>query len=282
MIRFVLALSALALFADTAECCQRCGLFGNRCRFHHVAKVVAPAYVAPVYAQPSVLVVQNAYSAPIAQQGATLYGYRDAAQQYFVNPNEFARNSAEFVRAASTSFQLGVTGYNQMAQTQLSLQAQIAEPLARGVAASQVLNAAGFSQPNTQQRQSLAVEIYTGADGTLKIKQLSGEEANAKVEAASGENQDDPFAVPPPAPAPDRSASIIGQRCAKCHGLQLAEPKGGKFFDAGNKLDCNLSWLAVRQIKSGKMPPASEPPLTAEEKGLLLDELDSLTELDQQ
>lgn len=52
MIRILFALAAVAfwffLYCQYADACQRCGLFGNRCRFqqhHHVQKVIAAPIV---------------------------------------------------------------------------------------------------------------------------------------------------------------------------------------------------------------------------------------------
>jgi mono/diheme cytochrome c family protein len=283
MSKSVIVAAAMTLFgcAEYANACSRCGFLGRNCRLQsvsHVAKVVhaAPVYVAPVVQPASVLVVNNQYAAPIAQSGSTVFGYQAASQQYFINPIEYQRQSAEFVKAALTTSQLAVSGYNQTTQTQLALQAPVLELMARGQSASQVLNAAGFTQP--LQQQSTILRITNGKVETLDPEQFNAQYGQNLGQPGQATNPDDRV---PPAPTPERGNSILGQRCAKCHGLQLAEPKGGLFLDAENRLNCNQFARAVRAIKSGTMPPKSEPPLTQNEKGLLFDELDSLTDLAQ-
>lgn len=283
MIRILLSLTLLlGLFAADAQACTRCGLFGNRCRYYKPT-YYAPAYqaVAAVVQQPDVFVVQNNYPAPIAAQGQTVYGYQSAVSAYSVNPAEVLRQAAALSQAATATAQLGLTGFNQTAQTQLTLQAQITEPLARGHAASQVLSAAGLSQPFTQQ-QSLALRIYQ--DGNQwKVEQQAAPHVNARIEASVGNGvqpvQPRPSGEPPPIPQQERSTSVVAQKCAKCHGLDKAEPKGGLFLDAGHGINCDSFREAIKRVKSSdpaiRMPP--DGGLTPQEAGDLLDELIDLS-----
>jgi hypothetical protein len=260
MRKSILFVSLFVVFASESQACQRCGLFGRLCRYYKApVQYYAPAAVVK---KADVFVVQNNYppaiAAAYAQQGNSVYGYQAAAQAYFVNPAEVLRQSAELSKAASVTATLGLTGYNQTAQTQLALQAAISEPLAKGHAAAQVLTAAGLNQQSVAlQQQTLALRVTTGVNGQLQVQQVQAEQL--------------------PIPAQPVGTSVISQKCAKCHGLSLAEPKGGVFLDAEHRLDCTTAMKAIKLIKTDKMPKDS-PPLTAQEKGLILDELLSLVQ----
>lgn len=275
MIRVFMICSLLwAVIASTSEACSRCGLFGRLCRYQNVVPVkhyVVPA--AAVVKQADVFVVQNNYPQPIgayAAQGASVYGYQAAAQAYYVNPAEVIRQAAELSKAATATATIGLTGFNQTAQTQLALQASISEPLARGHAAAQVLGAAGLSQPYAQQ-QSLALRIYQ-ENGSWKVEQSDGSAITARVQSEMG-------AVPPIPQAPSASQSVIKEKCVRCHGLTLTEPKGGIFLDAGHKLDCKVVLKALQMVKDNKMPKDS-PALTPQEKGIIMEELLALAKED--
>lgn len=264
-------LVVLLLFAglDAAQACSRCGLFGRNCRYQYT--YTPHVAVAPVvqYQQPDVFVVQNNYPQPngavglLAQQGATTYGLQAAAASYFVNPAEVLRQAAELSKAATATASLGLTGYNQTAQTQLALQATIAEPLVKGHAAAQVLAAAGLSTPAAQ-TQSFALRISQDATGRWQVTAADPAQVSAQARAEVN-------ASVPPTPTAN---SVLAAKCARCHGLNLTEPKGGVFLDAGHPLDCATVIKALKQVKSNKMPP--DGGLTDQEKGLLLDELLSL------
>lgn len=230
----------LLLCAADAQACNRCGIFGRGCRYGYVYQ--QPVVAAVQYQQPSILVVQNSYPQPngavglLAQQGGTSYGYQAAAAAYFVNPAEVLRQSAELSKAATATAQLGLTGYAQTAQTQLGLQAAIAEPLIRGQAAAQVLTAAGLNHSATAQVQRSSIKLTPQADGTWTLTQ---EQSATEVTQQPGQ--------------PVRSHTLVGQHCASCHGAGLAEPKGGLVFDM-QALDCSLALRAYRAVMSGKMP----------------------------
>lgn len=240
-----LIVGLLLVVGAEAQACQRCGLFGRNCRYQtytysHVA-------VAPVvqYQQPDVFVVQNNYPQPngavglLAQQGATTYGLQAASSAYFVNPAETLRQAAELAKAANATAQIGLTGYTQTAQAQLSLQAAIAEPLVRGQAAAQVLTAAGLAQTASSQASSLAIKISRNADGTWAITQADAAAVTQHASAATA--------------APAAISSLVVQYCADCHGAGLAEPKGGLVIDR-QELSCGLALRAYRAVMSGKMP----------------------------
>lgn len=262
MKQFLIALEILlttATIISDVSACQRCGLFGTRCRYYK-----APVqYVAPVqsYQAPSVFVVQNNYPTPIgayAAQGNSIYGVQAAAQAYFVNPAEVIRQAAELSKAATATASLGITGFGQIAQMQLAIQ----EPLARGQAAAQVLTAAGLSS-TIQQPLSLALKVSQSSTGQWQVQQVAPEEVNAQIQQKTS-----------PVQAP-QSTSLIGQKCGKCHGLNIAEPKGGIFLDTGHKLTCEIAMKALQLVKADKMP--KDAPLSNQEKALFLEELLTLS-----
>jgi hypothetical protein len=236
-----------------------------------VKTYAAPSYYQPVAAivqQPDVFVVQNNYPQPLAQQGQTVYSYQSAAQVYSVNPAEVLRQAADLSRAATATAQIGLQGFNDTARTQLTLQASISEPLARGHAAAQILTAAGLANAgyNQQQQSSLALRIYQ-EQGQWKVEQQPAAEINARLEASTND-------LPPP--RQDRSnVSLVAQKCAKCHGRDKTAPKGELYLDAGLAISCETLREAIKRIKSAdpkyRMPPDGQ--LSAAEAGGLLDEL---------
>lgn len=267
-----LVVVVVCLAPAEAAACQRCGLFGRLCRFqsvaHHVA--VAPAVA---YQTPPVFVVQNNYPQPngaaglLAQQGATVYGYQAAASAYLVNPAEVLRQAAELSKAATATASLGLTGYSSTAQAALALQAGIVEPMVRGNAAAQVLEAAGLARQSASAPQSFALRVTRSPGGQWAVESVAPAEAAAAAGSAIG----GPAEAVPPAPVAPSVGSVLAEKCASCHGLGLAQPKAGLYFDAGHKVDCATVLKALRAVKSGEMPKGGQ--LTPQEKGQILDEL---------
>ena len=268
----MVAFCSLMLVAHESTACNRCGLFGNRCKFvsHHVA-------VAPVaYNKPEIVVVQNNYPQPngvaaLAQQGNSVYGLQAAALHQYVDPAAVLNQAAELARAAGATAQLGLSGYNTTAQMQLNLQAQTSLPLVKSAAAAQVLNAAGLSHP----------QAITGPVSlSLLIVQ---DQATGAWKIVEGQPQSLQNEQKPPEPAPDRAearASVLHAKCSQCHGVNLTEPKGDRYFDGGVALDCRDLVAALRAVKTDKMPKGST--LTPAEKGALMEELLSLVKEDPQ
>lgn len=280
MIRLGMLLGLLlTLFVSDAQACSRCGLFGRRCQFsqqvhhvQHVAQVVAvPAYVAP-QASPEVLVVNNQYASPngaaafLAPQGQTVYGLQAAAQAYYLDPTAVLRQAAELTKGAQQLAGQGLSGYQQTATVALQLNASSNDTIARGVAASSILQSAGLSAP-TAESQTQALRIYRDTSGSWQVEQ--GEQVVAQLNAKIQQR------VPDSPAAVSGGQSLVAQHCAKCHGLQMPEPKAGLFFDAGHNLNCKPSLAAVRAVSLGKMPKGQQ--LSAEVREGLVKELLSLT-----
>lgn len=264
----IVMLVLATLWPNVSEACQRCGLFGNRCRYvapvvqkqvvanyaqaSYVAPVVQP-YVAPTYVpaqqyQPPALYVTNVYPQAngqlglLADQGKSQYiqpyTLQQAVSSLSVNPSEMLQLSGNLLKASQEYQAKGWEGWNQQVQAQIQLNSSIAEVIARGNAAAQVLGAAGLSQ---QTGDSVRAEITATVN-------------NGSQHMTSG--------------------SVLASRCAKCHGVTLTEPKGGVFLDAGHQIDSAVITQALEEVMQGRMPPGQA--LSVQEKNALLQELLSL------
>ena len=264
-----LGLLLVGLLAGEADACTRCGFRGRLCRFavvdhHAVAQVVAAPYVP---AQPQLLVVQNQYAAPngaaalLAPQGNAVYGLQGAVQPYVLDPTAVLRQAAELTRGAQQLASQGLTGYNTTASLALQLNAPANETLAKGVAASATLHAAGLSAPSANQSQAL--RITRGADGRFVVEDVTQQATvTAQTRVSSGSQTTE---LPrPEAPPPEEPASNVGQlvrqHCAACHGLDKADPKGGVYLDVGHPLSQDVAKRARQLVQSGKMPQGQALP----------------------
>jgi mono/diheme cytochrome c family protein len=283
MIRAIAFCVAVLIAAD-AWACSRCGLFGSRCRFasqhHEVAAVVA----APVIAQPPISIINNyapgngAAATLIAPQGGSVYGLSTAVQAYSLDPAAVLRQAAELTRGAQQLADQGLKGYGQTAALALTLQA------------SQPAIQAAVVQPIQQPPQTLQIELR---DGKWQIVQPTAAKPSAPDAPYEGTSDEPVFGfdlktgkvmgklpngvVPrppklpttPPAPAadpPQRPASavspargfpLINKHCGKCHGVDIAAPKGGVYL-GGEEVDCKINLSAVAAVLSGRMPPGSQ------------------------
>jgi mono/diheme cytochrome c family protein len=193
-----------------------------------------------VIAQPPISIINNyapgngAAATLIAPQGGSVYGLSTAVQAYSLDPAAVLRQAAELTRGAQQLADQGLKGYGQTAALALTLQA------------SQPAVQAAIVQPIQQPPQTLQIELR---DGKWQIVQ--------------------PTVSTPPAPAqdpPQRSASAVSpargfpltnKHCGKCHGTDIAAPKGGVYL-GGEEVDCKVSLSAVAAVLSGRMPPGSQ------------------------
>lgn len=77
-------------------------------------------------------------------------------------------------------------------------------------------------------------------------------------------------AVTPPSPPVSASGSspypTFAQFCAKCHGIAVAEPKGGILLDPSAK-DLEVNYYRIRRaVANGKMPPKNAPQPTNQQR----------------
>ena len=230
----------VALVASDVMACSRCGLFGNRCRFvsqhHEVAAVVA----APIVQQPPISIINNyapgngAAATLIAPQGGSVYGLSTAVQAYSLDPAAVLRQAAELTKGAQQLADQGLRGYGQTAALALTLQA------------SQPAIQAAVVQPIASPPQTLQIELR---DGKWQIVQPT---ASTPPAPAS-----DPPQRPASAVAPARGFPLTTKHCGKCHGTDIASPKGGVYL-GGEEQDCKVSLSAVAAVLSGRMPPGSQ------------------------
>ena len=253
MIRVIAFCVAVSIAAD-AWACSRCGLFGSRCRFvsqqHHVAAAVVAA---PVVAAPPISIINNyapgngAAATLIAPQGGSVYGLSTAVQAYSLDPAAVLRQAAELTRGAQQLADQGLKGYGQTAALALTLQA------------SQPALQAAVVQPIQQPSQTLQIELR---DGKWQI-----------VQPTASSTPPAPAADPPQRPAsavsPARGFALTNKHCGKCHGVDMAAPKGGIYL-GGKEVDCKINLSAVAAVLSGRMPPGAA--LSAEDRqGIVLE-----------
>ena len=243
----------VALVASDVLACSRCGLFGSRCRFvsqHHVAATVVAA---PVIAQPPISIINNyapgngAAATLIAPQGGSVYGLSTAVQAYSLDPAAVLRQAAELTKGAQQLADQGLRGYGQTAALALTLQA------------SQPAVQAAVVQPIATPPQTLQIELR---DGKWQI-----------VQPTASSTPPAPAADPPQrsasAVSPARGFLLVNKHCGKCHGVDIAAPKGGVYL-GGEEQDCKVSLSAVAAVLSGRMPPGSQ--LSAEDRqGIVLE-----------
>lgn len=274
----------------SAEACGRCGLFGNRCKF---VKVVAPvvAVAEPVIVnRETPVVITNVFpqangAAVLAPQGLTGYtygGFQQLSQAYTLDPAAVLRQAHQLATDTQALTKAGLDGYTNVASLALQLNAQTSTPLAQGLAAATVLNAAGLSGNAAQQLNAgpLSVRLYRDQSGQWQVDASDPTQPRTQVQASVRQSVESGRPLPPDAtdpPPPVAANSLLSAKCASCHGLSLTEPKGGLFFDAGHQLDCNSAMKAIKAVRRGTMPKnAKTSPLSEEEKARLIDELTSL------
>lgn len=281
-------------FNVDAEACGRCGLFGNRCKFAK-AVVVAPAIVAEpvVVNRETPVIITNVFpqangAAVLAPQGLTGYtygGFQQVSQAYTLDPAAVLRQAHQLATDTQALTKAGLDGYTNVASLALQLNAQTSTPLAQGLAAATVLNAAGLSGNAAQQLNSgpLSVRLYRDNAGQWQVdaSDPTQQRSQTQVQASVRQNLGG-SGLPPPPDVPEQAPpvaanSLLSAKCASCHGLSLTEPKGGLYFDAGHQLDCNSAMKAIKAVRRGTMPKnAKTSPLSEDEKARLVDELTAL------
>lgn len=278
--------------ASDADACGRCGLFGNRCKFVK-AVVVAPAVAVaePVIVnRETPVVITNVFpqangAAVLAPQGLTGYtygGFQQLSQAYTLDPAAVLRQAHQLATDTQALTKAGLDGYTNVASLALQLNAQTSTPLAQGLAAATVLNAAGLSGNAAQQLNAgpLSVRLYRDSAGQWQVDASDPTQPRTQVQTSARQSVESGRPLPPDAADPSPPAvanSLLSAKCASCHGLSLTEPNGGLYFDAGHQLDCNSAMKAIKAVRRGTMPKnAKTSPLSEDEKARLVDELTSL------
>lgn len=249
----IITLGLVAILAADASACGRCGLFGNRCRFHHVAHV---QHVAPVVVQeqPDVqnFVFNNVFPVPfLAAQGSSVYGYSLAASAYTFDPNLFLDRSARLAELALQTAQAGNDGANAVAQGVLAANEAADRRAKNTVLALAAMEANG--QGAAQAPQSFRVSIVNG--------KLSIETIDAKP---AGPTAGDPAEAVPP---------FAAFSCAACHDGKggANRPPADSIIDGKTPLSEDRYRRAVKRVADGSMPPNTQ--LSAEDKAAVYAEL---------
>jgi len=264
----------LALTAADASACNRCNRYGTACYYYK------PAVVAPVVAPSvsNVYVIQNSYPAPLVGQGSSSLvsngGYQSLTISQF-DPTAFLSQSLQLVKAGQDAATLAHTQAQATAQRTLELQAPTVERLAAGQAASQVLRAAGLDPAHNVSGQSSAVVISRNAEGQVQVLPLASSEV-AKITASSTTITSSVATTPHPQVV-GQPTSLLGQFCGKCHGLDVAAPKGGLFIgddtETAKGMKAKFYELAQAVGTDKTMPPANAPQPTDEQRAAILNEV---------
>ena len=238
----LLALCAVVLSASTADACSRCGLFGRRCAVVQKQVVVKKQAVAYAYQQPQNITNLSIINAYPAATSQFSVGH--LAQSYQVNPSLALELSA---KAAGQALD------NQAASIRLAQEHS---------AASQEI-----------QRQALALQLVQAAMGSGQSQQSSSLSVQVSQGTRAGGTDSAGHSLP-------QSGSLIAQKCSKCHGLDLREPKGQLYYDDGHQLDASSSVAAIRVISGLDVPESMTEiitGLTEQERCQLLVEIATLS-----
>lgn len=267
--------SAVAVSPSIAEACNRCGR--SACIYRQA--VVAPV-VQQVVQSPDVYVVQNNYPSPLVAGGSTAYtstgvqGYQNATIP-LLDPNQYFSQELQLLRAANDANALRSERSAALFQRVAELQAPVAERLAAGQAASMVLQAAGLDPSNKPAAlQSSAVVIRRDGAGGVQVQPLT----QAQVESLTVRTTQNVTTPDAPLPALGKFP-MLTQHCAKCHGTDLAAPKGGFFLGDDENVAKSMKdrfFDIVEAIDSKSMPPADSPQPTDEERAAILNEIQSI------
>lgn len=257
----------LALILLSLMCCKP----ADACRFGTCRSCVTRKVVKQVVPQANntdVFVVQNNYPQPLIAQGASQYtaGYQAAVLPFF-DPNAFSASNMELLKQMQGNTAASHTLATSFAERITTLQAPAFQKIATGQAASMVLQAAGFDPAYND--TSSAVVVTRNKQGQVQVLPLSAaqvQQINQRVET----ELENPVGTVP-------MTGALSTHCAKCHGVQLAEPKGGFYIgdDPGVVAGMRNNFFDITNlVSSGKMPP--EASLTTEQKQAVLNEIQQL------
>ena len=268
-----LATLVASLVAE-ADACHRCGR--SQCVY------AAPAYVAPVVATPTVntYVINSNYPAPLVAGGTSAVvstgGYQSQVLPLF-DPQTYLSSSIELQKAVNGTMSLAFQQGNALAQRSLELQSPAVERLAAGQTASMVLQAAGLEPGKGATAGAQSFVFRRESNGAFHMEPLTTEQVERitlKVEAGTSAATATPDEI-----SADAKFPLVVKFCAKCHGPDLAAPKGGVYLgdsDNAAKWQRDNFFEIVQQIKKGSMPPASSPQPTQDERAGLLSEFESI------
>ncbi len=256
------ALTVLLTLLLTAS--LQAGIFCNRCRSHNCRCV--KTYSAPVaYQAPStnVYVVQQNYPQPLVAQGSSLvYGQGLQSQMLpYYDPNIVASGTMEVTKALAAMIPLTLERSQAFSERMVSYQSKSFNVTATGNAAALALTAAAAPQGLTA-ASTTGIAIKTDAYGKVTLEPL-------------------PAAAPTPAPeftpTPDQISTnypVVQANCAKCHGVEVAQPGGGLYLGDDPQVAAAMKtrWFDLSTaVDTGKMPKGHT--MTQPDKIAVLNEL---------
>ena len=227
MIRYVLLVLILLGLAVDASACNRCGLFGRKCRFasHHVAHV---PYVAP--ATTTNFVFNNTFPAPflLAGQGSSVYGVQQASAAYLDRPEFFMDRAVRLEELRTVNAERGYQQFQESGRLAMSLNS------AENLRANNTMLALAAMEKNTgAYQQTLAVRIDSG--GNVSYSQ--------------------PQAVTQAGPL----ALTQSQSCGACHdGRGTKGAPKHIILDGSVEVDDLTLTASFAEITKGTMPPGSK------------------------
>jgi mono/diheme cytochrome c family protein len=285
MFRYLLlaAVAAISL-TQSADACQRCGLFGRQCRFRAVhTEHVDHHYQYDNGRNADVFIVQANYQQPLVGQGATLYSGTGSYQSLvapLVDPNLYFSQEMQLLKAAQETNALRADRTADLFQQALALHAPAVEATARAQAAKMVLSAAGLDPESAPHTSSQSLVIEKDHLGRLQIRTLTAEQSLAITQKI--EKKFDDAAHQPPATLPsDAKYPLLTQYCAKCHGLDNAQPKGGLHLgdDQNVARAMEEKFFKLKRAvdpETGDMPPATAPQPSRSEREAILREIEAI------
>lgn len=280
MNRLLLALVALLslVAVDSAESCQRCGIFGRGCRFAHqvVQQVVAVAEPTPSVQN---FVFNNQF--PVAgiatalglPAGNTVYGYSLAASAYTLDPAQVLDRSARLTELAINGGRSALGDHNATVQGALALAADADRRANNTVVA---LSAITANQQTTGQSQSPVAFKVTVANGRISTEAIDAG-GNAQAFGSPACDCQKPASDVPPKPPGAFSAFGAGSltACAGCHdGSGKKKTPIGFRLDGSEAITREQFDVCESKVKAGEMPPNSS--LNLQQRASILAELSKL------
>lgn len=258
MLRTISVVVLVLLMSNVAEACRHrvCRGF-SRCRY---VKVVPPVEVQPVVIEQQKVITipqQVINVSTFYPAGNTQYTVGQAAAVYGPNPDLAMTLAAQNANIANS----GLTSAITLAMSTVGDVAQVAKLQALR---ENITAAMGYQQ----EQKSFSFRVTNDGSGP-RIEQI----IDTSTPTAETLNN-----------AAAASGSVLIRYCSKCHGTQLTVPKGDSqtFIAPGHELDSRMVLNALRRVAhpdtpaDKRMPPAGEPQLTEEEKGLFFLEISKL------
>lgn len=218
--------------SEAASACNRCGLFGRRCRFvsHHVP---VTKHVAHGHAYQKVVPTTTINIANIYPQGNTVYGSVAAAAPLY------ATNPALAITASQRAIDGGTAALTAAIGVAHATNQQIAE-----LGKIQALTAHLKAGMQGNQAQSSTTLKITQSGGKMQIEQVAGDGGTTQTQVPSA----------PVQPAVGGGTSFLQAKCASCHGKDKAQPAGGVYIDGATKISGDMG-MRIAEILAGKNVP---------------------------